>query len=487
MFDHYLDFAAGFPIACLAFGASLIPLFNLLKLPLPRAVWSVTWLFVAWCFTWSYLFNDFTQRGLNGMVYADPLSFAFQTIILLGTALTVVLHARQFKAQKIEALPADIDALVLFAALGGMIMVSAADLIVIFLGFELLSVSVYVLSGTARSEKASTEGALKYFVLGAFSSAFLLYGAVLIYGATGSMVLHEIGARATNNNLMLLAGLGLLIFGFGFKVSLVPFHFWAPDVYQGAPTSLSGFMASVVKAAAFGAFLRIIGIAFGDVESIWRGGLWVLCVLTMTVGNLVALRQTSFKRMLAYSSVAHAGYALIGFIALKSGGGAATVFYLLAYTVMTIGAFGMALMVSINSGRQYEDDTIDSFAGAGWNSPFVGIGLTILLLSLGGMPPTVGFIGKLYLFQAAVSGGFSGLAVIAALNSLVSLYYYLYIIKVMYFGSQPVGDQVGGDSRLAIPGEALAVIGFSVFATLYLGLFSDKFHSIATLVFAKLG
>jgi NADH-quinone oxidoreductase subunit N len=480
--EHFLDFAAGFPIACVAVAAAFLPLLSLLKSPLIRVVWSVSWLFVAWCFTWSYLFNDYTQLGLSGHVYVDPLSLIFQSIILLGTALTLIIHARQFQAQKIEAAPADIDALVLFAAIGGMVMVSAADLIVIFLGFELLSVCVYVLTGTARAQKASAEGALKYFVLGAFSSAFLLYGAVLIYGATGSMVLHEIGSRADANNLMLLAGLGLIIFGFGFKVSLVPFHFWAPDVYQGAPTSLAGFMASVVKAAAFGAFLRIIGLGFGDIQGAWRGGLWVLCVLSMTVGNLVALRQTSFKRMLAYSSVAHAGYALIGFVALKNGGGAATVFYLLAYTVMTIGAFGMALIVSTAKGKQYEEDSIESFSGAGWTNPFVGIGLTVVLLSLGGMPPTVGFIGKLYLFQAAVSGGFTGLAIIAALNSLVSLYYYLYVIKVMYFGTQ--GQEQA--KRIAIPGEAMAVVGFSVFAILYLGLFSDRFHSIATLVFERL-
>jgi NADH-quinone oxidoreductase subunit N len=420
----------------------------------------------------------------GGLLDADGVSAFFGTLILIGTGLSSLLHYKQAAAQNAST-SSDVDVLLLLTACGGMVMVSAANLIVFFVGFELLSVCVYVLSGIARKEQASAEAALKYFILGAFSSAFMLYGITLIYGATGSMDLLTIGKALTSTNVMGLIGIGLLLFGFCFKVSLVPFHFWAPDVYQGAPVSISAFMAVVVKAAAFGSFLRIMAEAFGGVAEVWTGLFWTLSVLTMTVGNLMALRQRSIKRMLAYSSVAHAGYALMGFLAFGNAGGAEAVgFYMLAYMFMTITAFGVVLVVSAGSEAQYDRDDVDSLSGIGWTHPFLGIVMTIALLSLAGMPPLSGFMGKLLLFTAAVNAGYVGLAVIAAVNSVISLYYYLGVVVTMYFS---------GDRKLSwsvpaeIPFGPSVALALSTFGTIYFGLFSDNCIRLIQLAVKSMG
>ncbi len=372
----------------------------------------------------------------NAAIFEDSFGALFSLIILAGTVLTSVLHHRQLWGQRVQP-TADVDVLLLFAALGGMVMVAAANLVVFFVAFELLSVCVYALTGIARREKASAEAAMKYFILGAFSSAFLLYGIALIYGATGSLQLVEIGQRASASNLMLTAGLGLMLFGLCFKISAVPFHFWAPDVYQGAPSSISGFMAAVVKTAAFGGFLRIMCVAFAATSEVWIGFIWTVSVLTMTIGNVMALRQRSVKRMLAFSSIAHAGYALMGFVALRNSGGAeAVAYYMLVYTFMTIASFGVVLLVTANTSQQYANDDIDAFRGLGWAHPVLGLSMTIAVLSLAGFPPLAGFFGKFYLFLAAIRGGYIGLVIIAALNSLVSLGYYLRLVVVMYFSGE---------------------------------------------------
>jgi len=318
------------------------------------------------------------QQALNGLIFFDRLTFFFHVFLLTATLLAIFLGDEQLPRQRVWA-GADSDVLMLLATTGAMVMVSSANLIVLFLGFELLSVSVYVLAGLARWEKASAEAALKYFVLGAFSSAFFLYGMVLIYGATGTMNIVEIGARVGNGNLLLLMGLGLLLFGFGFKVSLVPFHFWTPDVYQGSPVSIAAYMAVIVKTAAFASFLRVMSTGFGDLAPHWEGIIWTLCAVTMTVGNLLALRQKSIKRMLAYSSIAHAGYILMGFLALgpTESGGASTIFYLLTYALMTISSFGIVLLATADSALQYENDDIQVLRGFGWQNPILGFCMTV--------------------------------------------------------------------------------------------------------------
>jgi NADH-quinone oxidoreductase subunit N len=278
---------------------------------------------------------------------------------------------------------------------------------------------------------------------------------------------------------MMLAGLGLLIFGFAFKVSLAPFHLWTPDVYQGSPTSITAFMAVVVKVAAFASFMRIMLLAFGPVIESWSAVIWGLAVISMTVGNLVALRQDSIKRMLAYSSVAHAGYALMGFLSFE-GGAEATTFYLVVYSFMTLASFGVVLLVSTGTSRQYESDSIESFRGLGWSNPLLGLIMVLAMLSLAGIPPLAGFFGKLYLFSAVVAQGYIWLAIIAALNSAVALFYYLRVIVVMYF-SEESRERVTIDFA---PG--LSIIVSTIFL-LYVGLFSGGVLEVAQKAIKSLG
>jgi NADH-quinone oxidoreductase subunit N len=447
-----------------------------------RLLWGISACGLSWAFSCTQFYlND---EAFSGLVYVDGFTTVLHTIILVGTAVTLLFNHKQLGLQRAES-SIDVDVLLLLAAAGGMVMVSAAHLIVLFVGFELLSVSVYVLTGIARKERASAEGALKYFLLGAFSSAFLLYGMALVYGACGSMSMSQISISPNPDNMMLVVGLGLMIFGFGFKVSLVPFHVWTPDVYQGAPVSIAGFMAVVVKAAAFGSFLRLMYMAFGEMSEVWTGLIWILSVLTMTIGNLAALRQRSIKRMLAYSSVAHAGYALIGFLAFGiSGGAEATLFYLIAYSLMTLAAFGVVLAATAGSDAQYADDDIESLAGLGFSHPFLGIVMTIAMLSLGGIPPLVGFMGKLYLFSAALNSGFVGLAIIAALNSVVSLYYYLRVLVLMYFSSERKTEWLPSKNLELAPRMALGAL---TFGTVFLGLFSYTCYPAVEIAVRSLG
>ncbi|MCB0345885.1 MAG: NADH-quinone oxidoreductase subunit N [Bdellovibrionales bacterium] len=471
-----IDIIAAAPLICMTFGIVallLLDLFRIDALPFPRLWWGV-----GICAATGFLFWPFltlSETAFHGMMAVDAFTFAFALLILGGSAVTFMLSDELLEGQRIEP-SADLDLLVLFAALGGIMMVAATHMMMLFVGFELLSICVYVLTGAARYQRASSEGALKYFILGAFSSAFLLYGMALVYGATGSMYLSEIGRHIGEPSMMLLIGLGLLIFGFGFKVSLVPFHFWTPDVYQGAPTSMTGFMAVVVKAAAFGAFFRLMATGFGGISGSWSTMVAVLAVLSMTIGNVIALRQTSVKRMLAYSSIAHAGYAMLGFLALGTGGGAAVVFYMLVYALMTLGAFGVVLVVSSGSEAQYECDSIDSMQGLGWTHPLLGIAMTVAMLSLAGVPPLGGFMGKFYLFSAAVRSGYTALAVVAAINSVVSLYYYLRIVVVMYFSGERTLSWE--PPRALVFGPRIALILVTT-GTLYIGIFSSRYYETA--------
>ncbi len=432
-----------------------------------RLVWLLAAVFGAWGFAIPQYFV--AETTMNDLVYLDGYSLFFYTLILFGTAATFVLNHRYLAKQNVRT-SSDIDMLILLAACGGMVMVSAANLIVLFIGFELLSVSVYVLCGSARKERASSEGALKYFLFGAFSSAFLLYGMAMVYGACGTLSIPEIAESVTSATPMLLLGIGLLVFGFGFKVSLVPFHVWSPDVYQGAPVSITGFMAVVVKVAAFGSFLRVMSVCFGSIQADWAALLWTISIITMTVGNIVALRQTSIKRMLAYSSIAHAGYALIGFISMGDAGGVeATLFYMLSYSLMTVASFGAVIVVTSGSEAQYENDSIDSLHGLGWSHPFISLVLTVSLFSLAGIPPLAGFVGKFYLFKSAVTAGYTGLAIIAALNSVVSLYYYLRVVVVLYFKGERTLDwapekSIGAGPTIALATATVGTLAFGLFA-----------------------
>jgi NADH-quinone oxidoreductase subunit N len=436
--DDFLPGAAiAYPLLALVLGASLIVLIDLLNKK--KNIESlITTIAICSCLVgWlgglsAWFLKDF---AFSRLAIADPFTFVFFSIILMGTALSILLNSDSLEYQGVRA-RSDVTVLILLSACGGLVMVSTSHFIVMFLGFEILSLGVYILSGTARHEKASSEAAFKYFVLGAFSAAFMLYGMSLVFGVTGTMEMTKIAEilnPQTARDPIMLIGVGLIIFGFVFKIGLAPFHFWAPDVYQGAPTSITTFMAVVVKAAAVGGLMRIVALAFPDLQGIWVGVLSVIAGLSMTVGNLVALRQRSIKRMLAYSSVAHAGYLTLGLLVGTSGGWAATIFYVFVYALMTVASFGVVLAASAGTQKQYLNDSIESLRGLGWRSPFLGLVMTIAILSLAGFPPFAGFFGKLYLFKAAVTGGFVGLVILAAINSLISLYYYLSIIVVLYF------------------------------------------------------
>jgi NADH-quinone oxidoreductase subunit N len=326
-----------------------------------------------------------------------------------------------------------------------------------------------------REDRRSAESALKYFLLGAFATGFLLYGIALIYGATGSLYLKDIASYISSQNLlkspMLLMSLVFLTIGFGFKIASVPFHMWTPDVYEGAPTSITAFMATGVKAAGFSALIRVFFSALPTFRSDWTSIMWVIAVATMTLGNIVAISQTNIKRMLAYSSIAHAGYILVAFVAGNDLGTSGILFYLMAYAFMNLGAFTVVILL----GKKGEENTlINDYAGIGFKYPLLAAAMTIFLLSMAGIPPLGGFMAKLYVFSAAVKSKFYWLAILGVLNSAVSVYYYLRVTVLMYFRESEreiTGLQFSPASVIAL---ILAVIG-----TLYMGIFPANVLSFA--------
>lgn len=375
--------------------------------------------------------------GFNNMVVRDPLSLSFDYIFLTGALLSVLISSHFFRRIVNQG---EYIALMLFSTVGMMLMALAGDLIVLFLGLETMSIALYVLVGFRRANEKSLEAALKYFLLGAFATGFLLYGMAFMYGSTGTtnlrMIISLLKTGSVSPGMYLYIGMGLLLVGFGFKVALVPFHSWTPDVYEGAPTPVTAFMSAGAKGAGFAAFLRVFLEAAGSLHASWTPLLWMIAVVTMTLGNVAALTQTNIKRMLAYSSIAHAGYVLMGIVAATSSAYSAVLFYLLAYTFMKLGAFGL---VEYLERKDRETLNISDYAGLGLSRPWVGIAMTIFMLSLAGFPPTIGFIGKFFIFRSAVEAGFIGLTVIAVLNSLVSVYYYIGVVVVMYM-REPVID-----------------------------------------------
>ena len=412
--------------------------------------------------------ND-VSAPTNSLIALDGFRVA-ANFILLGGALLVVTLASDYLAR--ERLPtAEFHALLLFALVGMLILVAARDLILLFVGLELMSIAVYVLTGLLRNSARSSEASLKYFIVGAFASAFLLYGIALLYGATGTTRLATAAVAIANGagggNFLLTAGLGMLIVGFGFKIAAVPFHMWTPDVYEGAPTPVTALMATGVKAAAFVALLRVLTIDLGGVADLWRPAIWWLAMLTMIVPNLVALTQSDVKRMLAYSSIAHAGYLLVGVVASSSLGRAGSLFYLAAYTVMTVGSLAIVFHVAGPGDRK---SRIQDYRGLGWQRPGLAVVLLIFLLSLAGFPPTVGFVGKLYLLRAAIDSGETILAVTLVLTSLAAYYYYLRIVWKMYFDSAPEDAEIP-----EVPGTVFRwTVGLSALALILAGLFPGR-------------
>ena len=415
--------------------------------------------------------------GRSGVAFAGAISIdgfsAYFQLVILITAAFVVLMSLDYAGE--NSLPgAEYYSLLLFSTLGMMLMATAGDLIIIFLGLETMSIAVYVLVGLRRRDPRSNEAAMKYFLLGAFSTGFLLYGIALIYGATGTIKLGPIHVALASNmaaNGLLMLGLAMLLIGFGFKVAAVPFHMWTPDVYEGAPTPITAFMAVGVKLGAFAGFVRVLLINFGPVSAHWSIALWVLAALTMTAGNLIAVVQTNIKRMLAYSAIAHAGYLLVGMTAAGPQAGSAVLYYLLAYTFTNLGAF--AVVVALEQRASISDEIAD-YRGLARRAPALAAAMTIFLLSLTGVPPLAGFMGKFYIFSAALSAGYVGLVVIAVLNSVVSAYYYFSVIVTMYM--EEGGIEV---ARLAAKPALVAAIGLALIATILVGVYPEPYMSAA--------
>ena len=419
------------------------------------------------------------ERAFRDMVVLDPYVSFFYVVICYALALIVLLSMDYLKRAGVES--GEYYALVLFAGSGMMLMASAADLIVIFLALELMSLSLYVLAGLFKTSLSSSEASMKYFLLGVFASSFLLYGVALVYGATGTTHIDRVAAALAGKTPppLLVIGLGMMLVGFGFKISSVPFHMWAPDVYQGAPTSVTALIATGSKAAAFAALLRVLFSGMRAAQADWSALLWIVAALTMTVGNVVAIAQSNLKRMLAYSSVAHVGYMLVGIVAGGAGGAGAVLFYLLAYTFTTVGTFGVITLCE--RARSEEAVEVADYAGLGRRHPLLAFVLTLFLLSLVGIPPLAGFVGKFYLFGAAVRGGYVWLAVIAVLNSAIAAYYYLRVIVHMYM-REPEGEAAGWVPSFA-GGLALAI---ALVGIIVLGVMPAPFADLAVAAVAPL-
>ena len=399
-----------------------------------------------------------------GVVTADNFSLFVNMVLVAVGILTVIFSSQTIDRDRIPA--GEYYAIMLFAIVGMMLMGQATDLLVIFLALETMSIAVYVLTGIRREQQQSTEAAFKYFLLGAFASAFFLYGVAFLYGVTGSTSLDRIGsviaAQSMSGNPMILLGVGLLIVGFAFKVAAVPFHMWSPDAYEGAPAVVTGFMSTGVKAAAVAAFVRVFLSALEPMIAEWAPVLWVIAAATMILGTVVGVAQTSLKRMLAYSSIAHGGYLMAGLVAGNDVGKAAILFYLAAYALTNLGAFGVIALLGT---RERANDDLRDYAGLFKSHPALAVLMTFFLLSLGGFPPTAGFIAKWYVFSAAVGSGYYGLAIIGGLSSVLSVFFYLRIVVMMFMTDRDARPVPAPISGVAFAGLILSLIG-----VLYLGV-----------------
>jgi NADH-quinone oxidoreductase subunit N len=417
----------------------------------------------------------------NGAVKLDDLALFVTLTVIAATGLAVVLSADAMKGQ--EAAHGEYYGLLLLSASGMMLLAESVDLITFFIALEMLSLALYALSGLYRRDARSNEASIKYFVMGAFASGFVLYGMALLYGATGTLSLPEIGrALATQAPAPALAtpGFLLLLIGLAFKVGAVPFHQWVPDVYEGAPTAVTAFMSVAVKAAGFGAVIRILLTAGATESSTWGQVIWAIAMATMVIGNLLAIGQSNVKRMLAYSSIAHTGYVLAGLTALRQSGassaalrdaGGAAMYYLFVYTFMTLGAFAFL----IYAGRGDKDaEEIGDFAGLSKRKPWAALAMTVFMVSLAGIPPTAGFFGKFLLFKAMVQAKEYPLVIVGVLSSAVSLYYYLRVVVYMYMKPEPESSEtprLGFNAALVI----FACAGF----TLALGILPSRYLQLS--------
>ncbi len=438
--------------------ALLAEIFSFKKLLYPLVLLGLIATFIVNMFDWNATYNVY----FNMMRY-DNYAVAFTSVILVIAFLWFLMSESYFQE---ETSRTDHFALILFALAGTVIMVSYTNMTMLFLGIEILSIPMYILAGSKKDDVLSNESAFKYLIMGAFATGFLLFGITLIYGSTGSFDLTEIKdfvtAHQGNIPSIFYAGVLLMLIGLSFKVSAAPFHFWAPDVYQGAPTVITAFMATIVKTAAFAAFLRLFSTCFAEVSGAWTHIVWVMAAITLLIGNITAVLQTSTKRMLAYSSVAHAGYMLLALLAGNEYSNSAILFYAAAYSIGSIGTFCVLNIVSSSKGS----DVVDSFNGLGKSNPLLAFVMTVALLSLAGIPPTAGFFAKYYIFTAAFQAGYASLVLIAILTSLIGVYYYFRIIIAMYFKESV-------DAEITVQANHKLLLIVVVIAIIALGLFPD--------------
>tara|TARA_A100001037_G_scaffold298079_1_gene321123 strand:- start:22627 stop:24111 length:1485 start_codon:yes stop_codon:yes gene_type:complete len=472
------------PIPILTFGAVMVLLFDIFTSDKNRKI--TFWLSIIVLLTTfvSCLLSspETTKISFGGMYLFDGFTRTLFLIILFSSFLVVLISSMERKFE--ENSYGDFLGLILFATLGMMLMVSTRNLVMIFIALEIFSLSLYVLAGFFRSSSIGNEASLKYFLLGSFASGFLLFGIALIYGSTGSTDLFEIIKlyEISSQKLVFFLGLSLIIVGFGFKIGAFPFYMWTPDVYQGSPTVATAFMSVGPKVAAFAALFRVFIASSGFSANKIEITIWIIAVLTMTLGNLVAIWQTNIKRMLAYSSIAHAGYLLIALVTIKQAGtlsSASFLFYVFVYTFMNIGAFAVVMLAKKEDGK--ERILIEEFSGLGLTRPGLALSMAIFMIALAGIPPTGGFVAKFYIFSAAIKSDFVWLAIIAVLNSVVSVFYYLRVIVVMYM-NDPVED-VKKEQFIFVWGSrlsyAVVALVICVIGTLSLGVFPSFFLDFA--------
>jgi NADH-quinone oxidoreductase subunit N len=412
----------------------------------------------------AYTLMGTSGSTFGGMFISDGYSSFFKAIFFINFILSVLISIKYIGIERVNY--GEYYSLIALSTLGMMIMASAADLIVLYLGLELMALSTYILAGFIRYDIKSNEAALKYFLLGAFSSAFLLYGISLIYGLTGTTSIKAIASFISEKGLVgntaLSLSMTLFVVAFGFKIAAVPFHMWAPDAYEGAPTSITAFMSVGPKAAGFAVLGRVFMIAFASIKFEWTFLLIPLSILSMAIGNIVALAQTNIKRMLAYSSIAHAGYALIGIIAANTDGIASMMNYLMIYAFMNIGAFAVVIMLRTEG---FKGDNITDYEGLAKTHPFLAALMLIFMFSLTGIPPTAGFIGKLYVFMSAINAGYTWLVIVAVVFSVISAYFYLRIVMYMYMREPKieVATSKSGTLGVALGVTAVMVLAIGVY------------------------
>lgn len=405
--------------------------------------------------------NDVAVPLYHDMLFFNNFSIAFSTVTIVSTILILLLSKDYF--DRISSHVAEYYAIILFALAGIVIMVSYYNLTMLFIGIEIMSVSLYILAGIKKNDFASNEAALKYFLMGAFSTGFLLFGITLIYGASGSfnlVAIREYVIATPHIDPLFYTGIALIIVGLCFKVGAAPFHFWTPDVYEGSPTLITAFMSTVVKTAGFAAFLRLFNACFFQLSSFWVPVLVAIAIVTLFIGNITALYQQSFKRMLAYSSISHAGYLLFAIVALGSESGNSILIYAAAYSIASIIAFGTLILIQQQTGS----DSFESFNGLSSRNPFLALVLTIGMLSLAGIPLTAGFIGKFYMFNGALSHNHIVLLVIAVINAIISIFYYFRVIIAMYF-------RTADRDEIVVPSYYKFVLGISALATIIIGVY----------------